>query len=120
MLTLRSLRVANEVERRTGLLRALDPGLCNLARQRAVESIRTPGHVDLHQRGIPANIGWGEVLGWRRFDTTPVPEVVQGWLDSPTHRAVITAPAYRVTGTSIVKRGDYYYLCGIYTTGLVR
>lgn len=117
-LSTRAVSIANRIHRVTGIARALDPELSQLARKRAVEQVTTPGHRDLDE--LPESLGWGEVLGWRRFDSTPIAEVVQGWLDSPTHRAIITDPSYPVIGAAMYPGPDEkWHLVALFTTGLV-
>lgn len=116
MISPRSLRVANAINDRFGIARALSPFLCHLAKKRATETITVEGHRDLTE--IPDSLGWGEVIGWRRFDDSPVPETVQAWYDSPAHHDILANRDYPVIGAHYVASGDRYYLCAIVTTGL--
>lgn len=118
MITDRSRRIANAIEGKTGVHRSLSPKLCALAKKRAYETVGTGGvHRPLDELG--GKVGWGEVLGQRRFDPTPIPELVQGWMDSATHREILDDSAYRVIGATYVVSGEWAYFCAIVTTGLV-
>jgi uncharacterized protein YkwD len=61
--------------------------------------------------GAPGN--WvGEVLGWIVDTDDAVQTVVELWLESPTHRAVLLSPAATRVGIGVA-RGDFMGWTGV-------
>jgi uncharacterized protein YkwD len=48
----------------------------------------------------------------------PVPSAVQGWMDSPGHRANILRPEYRETGIGVWRKGNSYYVTQLFLRSL--
>ncbi len=58
------------------------------------------------------------VIGENLFTSTnipqPVPAAVNGWMNSPGHRANILRPEYRETGIGVWRRGNTYYFTQLF------
>ena len=91
----------------TGIARPVDPMLTDLAQQRAMEISTNFEHISLN---LPYT--WGEVIGWNRFAPDPVAYIVQGWMNSPEHAAILNDPRYDHIGCGINQVEDtYYFVC---------
>lgn len=97
----------------TGLPRTADAELIALAEQRASEITVTFAHRPLSELDNGRWDGWGEVLAMRGGDDAPLPEIVAGWMASPTHAAVLTAPQYDAIGCGFEWSGVRLYVACI-------
>ncbi|MGZ6574588.1 MAG: CAP domain-containing protein [Solirubrobacteraceae bacterium] len=61
------------------------------------ERVQATGYMDGY-----ADWALGEVLAWEQAPLDTVANVMQAWLDSPTHRAVILDGRFREVGTGVV------------------
>ena len=95
----------------SGVPRVVDVDLTAVAMQRAGE-IAASG--DLEHRSLPELDNgrwqqWGEVLAYRGGDTTPLPEIVAGWMASPEHAAILRAERYDAIGCAAAWSGERLY-----------
>lgn len=97
----------------TGIPRTADAELIALAEQRASEITVTNVHRPLPELDNGRWDGWGEVLAMRGGDDTPLPEIVAGWMASPTHAAVLTASQYSHIGCGFEWSGVRLYVACI-------
>ena len=97
----------------TGIPRTADAELIALAEQRASEITVTFAHRPLSELDNGRWDGWGEVIAYRGGDDTPLPEIVAGWMASPTHAAVLTAPQYSHIGCGFEWSGVRLYVACI-------
>jgi uncharacterized protein YkwD len=86
----------------------LDERLRATARSHTRDMIRRGyfAHRNYAQRiaGARAPGNWvGEVLGWTVDRDDAVPTIVELWLESPTHRAIVLSPAARRMGIGVVR-----------------
>lgn len=104
----------------TGVPRDVSPALVNVASTRSYEfkvGRYDSGHRYLYELNNGRWNSWGEVLGWNRYYPTrraAVRAVVRGWMQSPTHRAILMARQYDKVGCSIRRGNDYnefYFVC---------
>ena len=93
----------------TGITRTPDATLEALAAQRVIEIQTTFGH-----RAMPelSQWSWGEVIGWNNGYTDPVAAVVNGWMASPDHRAILLG-AYTHIGCAhdATADGRQWFVC---------
>lgn len=97
----------------TGIPRTADAELIALAEQRASEITVTNAHRALPELDNGRWDGWGEVIAYRGGDATPLPEIVAGWMTSPTHATVLTAPQYDAIGCGFEWSGVRLYVACI-------
>lgn len=60
----------------------------------------------------------GENLFMGTYLPQPVQFAVDGWMQSPGHRANILRPEYRETGIGVWRQGDTYYFTQLFLRGL--
>lgn len=62
------------------------------------------------------------IVGENLFKGTHIPRpatiAVEGWMNSPGHRANILRPEYRETGIGVWKQGDTYYFTQLFLRAL--
>ncbi|HSE45245.1 MAG TPA: CAP domain-containing protein [Gemmatimonadales bacterium] len=109
----RAGRLQRRIEVVTGIVRLRSERLAYVARQRARQGPHPEGH---HDPLLDALAGdgwwWGEVLGYNRYQPFPIRAVVEGWMNSPTHRAVITSTFYPRIGCGVWvdPEGRWYFV----------
>lgn len=101
----------------TGIARDASVDLTALAQQRVAEySAGQDGHRYLEELNNGKWASWGEVLGWNQFypnESDSAEAVVDGWMESPTHREILVNPQYDQIGCAVEKLPDaeYFYVC---------
>lgn len=94
----------------TGITRATDPALMELAQTRAQEIVH-----DFDHRPLPELEGWewwGEVLARNAGFTDPAQAALNGWRNSPEHWAILTDRSLlRIGCGHVVADGTHYFAC---------
>lgn len=75
------------IEAATGISRTVDAGLQARAAVRAVQIQTDFGHCCLAY-------GEAEIIAWNSGYSDPISQLIQGWLGSPTHRAIMFDRSY--------------------------
>lgn len=90
---------------------APDNRLHDIAHQRAVEIVTDFSHAAIRP-------GTAEVLAWNFGQPDPAAHVVQQWLTSPVHLAILTDPAYTLMGCATHTVGGALYAACVLATSL--
>lgn len=99
----------------TGIPRTTNADLSALAELRVAEvaAAGTLSHRYLDELDNGAWDGWGEVLALSEGDNDPTSEILVGlvdaWMGSPTHRAVLVDPDFESIGCAAVWSGIRLY-----------
>lgn len=89
----------------TGITRAVSTSLADRAEDRVLQIATDFSHCCVAY-------GEGEVLGWNRGKQDPEPSIVEGWMQSPGHRAILTNPDYHSIGCAeLVTDDDHWFVC---------
>jgi uncharacterized protein YkwD len=85
--------------------------------ERKFFSHTSPDGDSVSDRVRSANIFYwmvGENLFWSANIAQPVPAAVEGWMNSPGHRANILRSEYRETGIGVWRIGNSYWVTQIF------
>ena len=96
----------------TGIPRTVDADLTALAQQRAIEITTVYSHRYLQELNNGKWLLWGEILGFNGGFDDPAAAIVDGWMTSPEHRAILTDPRFDSIGcgaTQVLTR--WYFAC---------
>lgn len=89
----------------TGIVRPVDPELTSMAQHRVIEIQSNFSHDGF----IP---GTAEILGKNSGMTNPINSIVEGWLGSSTHRAILLDPYWARIGCDIeISDNTYWFVC---------
>lgn len=89
---------------------APDDRLHDIAHQRAVEIVTDFSHAAMRP-------GTAEVLAWNSGYPDPAAHIVQQWLTSPVHLAILTNPAYTLMGCATHTVGVAFYAACVLSDG---
>ncbi|MBD2445823.1 CAP domain-containing protein [Nostoc sp. FACHB-152] len=95
----------------------------NYSRQMAQKKFFS--HTGADGSTLPDRVSAGGITYWmigeNLFTCTnvprPVPAAIQGWMNSPGHRANILRPMFRETGVGIWRVGNTYYMTQLFLRG---
>jgi len=93
----------------TGIPRTVDADLVALAETRAAETTVTYAHRDLLELDNGRWQAWSEVLAVDPGTLDPAAGLVQQWMGSPNHRAILTDPRYDAIGCAVSPSGEWLY-----------
>ena len=94
----------------TGIPRTADAELTALAELRASETTVNWAHRPLTELDNGEWAAWAEVIAYRGGDTTPLPEIVAGWLASPEHAAILRDASLSHIGCGFATVGVRVYV----------
>ena len=96
----------------TGIPRTVDPDLTALAEKRAVEITTVYSHRYLQELNNGKWLLWAEVIGYNGGFDDPVAAIVDGWMASPEHAAILTDRRFSHIGCGATQAATrWYFAC---------